>query len=677
MTRDARPVGFLHALFFVGAMGSVATWTPARAQVSFTGSALRFDFSGYAGRGFRSPPMGGELDSDHWSANSNGNECAYGATCSGTPWGLGASGGGVTTGGIYAFNVPGTAPALGWQPSSSAMNPGVIRLRIRNDSGLFAHRLTLSFVAYYRNDQGRSTRLGVRARLPGGVVDSVVPEVISPVDPVTPPSWEAAPRGASVDLRAVGGLRSGEVLELLFETADAPGGAGSRDEMAVDDIDVSLALCGDGRLDRGEECDDGAANGTTPCGCRSDCTLVPAGATCRPQSGDCDPPEVCDGSSADCPPDLRATAGTECRPARGLCDVAERCDGSSVDCPPDRVAARGVVCGEATDLCDEAERCDGTSPHCPPDRLAPAGQICRASEGLCDVEERCDGRSAACPANAFAGPERICRASRGDCDLAERCSGSSPDCPSDGRAGPDVVCRPARGTCDPAERCSGASDECPTDVRAPDGTACDDGSVCNGADACRAGSCVAVGPSLACDDGNPCTADSCAEPMGCRNAPIPGCCLDDAACDDRNPCTLDRCEASTRRCAHERDPACDDAGSPEPDAGSPEPDGGSAADGGEPLLDAGGEVDGGPPPPDGSTLPEASTSADAAGVDSAAVDASGRPDATVIRRSDADAGCACATHRARGWSNSALPPLVVVAFVLRRHMRRSRRRARP
>jgi len=63
---------------------------------------------------------------------------------------------------------------------------------------------------------------------------------------------------------------------------------------------------------------------------------------------------------------------------------------------------------------------------------------------------------------------------------------------------------------------------------------CDDSNVCNGAETCEAGECVAGGP-ISCDDSNQCTSDSCDSETGCGNDPI--------SCDDGNDCTADSCDS--------------------------------------------------------------------------------------------------------------------------------------
>ena len=57
----------------------------------------------------------------------------------------------------------------------------------------------------------------------------------------------------------------------------------------------------------------------------------------------------------------------------------------------------------------------------------------------------------------------------------------------------------------------------------PNGTPCDDGNYCNGAEVCIAGACTA-GTPINCDDGDPCTIDSCDSMMGgCTHTLITNC----------------------------------------------------------------------------------------------------------------------------------------------------------
>lgn len=304
--------------------------------------------------------------------------------------------------------------------------------------------------------------------------------------------------------------------------------------------------------------------------------VEPAGTVCNPAAGACDVEETCNGTAKSCPADALAADGTECRAVAGPCDVAETCTGSSAACPPDGFAPTTNVCRGVAGPCDVEETCTGTSAACPADGFLAATQVCRTAAGDCDVEETCTGASAACPADAFSPATTECRASAGDCDPAERCTGTDADCPADALATATTVCRPpasgcdaeetctgadvdcptdavesmgtvcraSSGTCDVEEVCDGTDPACPTDAFVADGTDCSDGSGCNGVEVCTAGVCGAT--PVDCDDGDPCTADSCAEPGTCSHEPIAGCCATVADCpDDGDPCTTESCDNGT------------------------------------------------------------------------------------------------------------------------------------
>jgi hypothetical protein len=63
------------------------------------------------------------------------------------------------------------------------------------------------------------------------------------------------------------------------------------------DGDAGGATCGDGKVDPGEACDDGASNGATPCGCQKTCQFASAGTACA-DTNLCNGAEQCDGKGA-------------------------------------------------------------------------------------------------------------------------------------------------------------------------------------------------------------------------------------------------------------------------------------------------------------------------------------------------------------------------------------------
>lgn len=175
----------------------------------------------------------------------------------------------------------------------------------------------------------------------------------------------------------------------------------------------TYTLCGDGNLDAGEECDDGAATGTAASCCSASCQPVEAGTVCGPSQGACDVVDVCDGVSGSCPDDVVA-AGTSCRAPVGECDAEDFCDGVGVGCADDQKPA-GTACTDDGAPCT-ADVCSGTGACTHP--ASNAGTICRAAADACDVAESCTGASASCPADQVL-PDGD---ADGECDLVDACT---------------------------------------------------------------------------------------------------------------------------------------------------------------------------------------------------------------------------------------------------------------
>src|SRR5438034_686501 len=270
-------------------------------------------------------------------------------------------------------------------------------------------------------------------------------------------------------------------------------------------ITVTYTMCGVGRTDAGEQCDDGAVNGAAGSCCSATCTFKPNGTACSDDGHPCTT-DTCDGSSNICQHPA-GNAGTTCRASAGVCDVAETCTGTSSTCPADGFLSSSTVCRASAGVCDGAENCTGTSASCPADSFLSSSTVCRASAGVCDVAENCTGTSASCPANLFLPSSTVCRTSAGVCDVAENCTGTGANCPADGFLSSSTVCRAAVDVCDAAENCTGTSAACPPDALKPSSTVCRTAA----ADCDVAANCT--GASTACPTdvlnatATPCTAD--------------------------------------------------------------------------------------------------------------------------------------------------------------------------
>ncbi|HYC00528.1 MAG TPA: hypothetical protein VEC57_15450 [Candidatus Limnocylindrales bacterium] len=346
------------------------------------------------------------------------------------------------------------------------------------------------------------------------------------------------------------------------ETID--GAAGDEPTRTLDDC--AAPVCGDGRLDPGEQCDDGN-NRNGDC-CSSFCERLPAGSACDDGSF-CTATDVCDGAG------VCRGSGDPCTGADGDGNCSESCNEELDDCSgpdadgsacqdglfcngADRCAAgqcawhTGSPCPGADDDANCSESCDEASDRC--DARDPLGSACNDGRyctvvDSCGADGTCTGSGSPCP---FADGDGNCAES---CDeLADACTavdaqGTPCDdgmfCTASDQCDGRGFCRGSGDPCTSGSgsdaACSDACDETANACSAPDldGSPCDDGIACTVGERCIGGVC-APGGSTICDDGNPCTDEFCAPTGKCLST------YNEAACDDGNACTLnDRCDRGT------------------------------------------------------------------------------------------------------------------------------------
>ncbi|MCB9534558.1 MAG: DUF4215 domain-containing protein, partial [Myxococcales bacterium] len=329
--------------------------------------------------------------------------------------------------------------------------------------------------------------------------------------------------------------------------------------------------CGDGAIDDGEECDDGADNSDLlPDACRTTCVEAHCGDGVVDASEQCDGGEGC---SSRCTVDVPGICGD------GVLNAGEECDdGNDVDedeCSNDCIAAQcgdGVVNGD--EECDDGNDVDEDlcSSECV--TVRPDG----CGDGVVAGDEECDD------GNAIHDDEcsNLCRLAYCGDGIRQAVYGEECD---DGNTNPVDGCsnrctRPVcgDGVLQAGEECDQGSDNsdtgpnrCRTTCVLPfcgDGVAdnateeCDDGADNSDTEsgACRT-ECVAptcgdgvVDPGEGCDEGD---ANSTAPEAACRPTCFPAGCGDgvvngDEECDDGNAIDNDAC---TRAC---RLPICGD-----------------------------------------------------------------------------------------------------------------------
>lgn len=286
------------------------------------------------------------------------------------------------------------------------------------------------------------------------------------------------------------------------------------------------ALCGDGKVDFGEACDDGADNGLSPCGCSNACTL----------------PTTCDDGNA-------CTVGDAC--AEGKCRGDDPCaelPGTACVTTDAGIECQ-VLCGNGK--VDKGEECDagadngasqcGCSSACTLPKTCDDGDPCTTGDTC--VDGKCGGGKNPCDGV----PGTYCAPLDDGFECRPRCGNGKVDDGEDCDDGEDNGASPCG--------CSGA---CSLPQTCDDGDPCtvDDtcsGDTCAGIDPCAglAGvECVPIDSGYECralcgngriDEGEDCDAggDNATSACGCGKA-----CTWPTTCDDEDPCTVgDTCSA--------------------------------------------------------------------------------------------------------------------------------------
>lgn len=288
----------------------------------------------------------------------------------------------------------------------------------------------------------------------------------------------------------------------------------------------SVGYCGDGKVDPGEGCDEGAANdNTTADACRIDCQPAGCGDSVIDTGESCDEGPLNDDATP-------GACRTDCQPAHcgdGVIDAGESCDdgGENSDTEADacRTSCKLATCGDGA--VDEGEDCDegeAGSATCTPNCLR-----FNCGDGVVDRGEACDDGAA----NSDTAPG-ACRTTCVPARCGDGVTDPSESCDDGGTAGADgcnATCHTETGWI-----CEGAPSSC-RQIRCGDGIldgneACDDG---NGAmnDGCN-GSCV-VEAGWACP-----TPNAACHPITCGDGLVDN----GESCDDGNTLSDDGCTSA-------------------------------------------------------------------------------------------------------------------------------------
>jgi len=196
----------------------------------------------YNGTGLNPTPSAGQLDADAWQVlGASEGDTEYGVEYTSGDFARGTSGGGVTAGGLYAFDLGGGNAAFGWQAIDEDFTPGSFTLRFINVGGELINQLDLDYEVWVYNDENKSNSCSFSYSL-----DGINFTVLSALDLASEeaedssPAWEQFDRSTLLnDLRWV----SGDTLYLRWST-DVVSGSGSSDELALNDIQIQSRAAG-------------------------------------------------------------------------------------------------------------------------------------------------------------------------------------------------------------------------------------------------------------------------------------------------------------------------------------------------------------------------------------------------------------------------------------------------
>ncbi len=301
---------------------------------------------------------------------------------------------------------------------------------------------------------------------------------------------------------------------------------------------------------RASACDDGLyCNGAEYCDVQQGCR---PGAEIRCDDGIACTQDGCDENGDRCehyPRDSACDDGLFCDGVES-CDLLQGClPGTTIDCN-DGIACTQDICNESEDICEHSAR----------DSACDDGLFCNGSES-CDQLQGCRPGNNPCPQLACDEAQDECRSCLSDadcddgvactedvCNAANRCDRTPDNQICDNGLFCDGVewCDPAGGCqAGVAVDCSLIDNECRqgqcdeeqrscTSSPRPDGTGCDDGSLCTENDSCKAGHCNGeLKDCTSLDDS--CLVGVCDSESGsCRAEPVP----DGQACEDGNQCSV-------------------------------------------------------------------------------------------------------------------------------------------
>ncbi len=210
---------------------STSTYT-----IDFDGSMSGVNEGVFQGNGFSTAPSYGQLSTLAWEIEGfTDGDKPFGMNISAGDYARGESAGGVTTGGLYSFDVGNGNKALGFQPTAGDFTPGTLTLKVENHSSSVVHSLAIDYIIYALNDQNYSTTCNFSISYNNITYSNVSSGNFTSIQSADNNGW--SPNNRSILLSGLQ-IEPASSFYLRWTSSDVAG-SGNRDEIALDDIIIT------------------------------------------------------------------------------------------------------------------------------------------------------------------------------------------------------------------------------------------------------------------------------------------------------------------------------------------------------------------------------------------------------------------------------------------------------
>jgi hypothetical protein len=227
---------------FSGLLFMASTTANAQLIISATGVPVTENFSTFSGSGFSANPTLGQLSSNTWRVTGlSDGDLTFRAEGTTGDFAKGASNGGVTAGGIYAFNSGLTNGVMvGVQPSGNDFTPGSIIVKVTNNSSTTISALQINYGIMVLNDQARSSSVNMSYSLNDADFTAISALGYNTPEAADTAGWTTVNKSFLLTGLNVG---IGSSIYLSWDSDDVSGSV-FRDEFGIDNISITAVETG-------------------------------------------------------------------------------------------------------------------------------------------------------------------------------------------------------------------------------------------------------------------------------------------------------------------------------------------------------------------------------------------------------------------------------------------------